>query len=246
VIRRGGSSETLPLPATRWLSGPYQRLNAAAAAAAAYLAGAPVGAILVGLAAFAGVENRAELVTTIGGVEYVNDTAATAPAAAIASIQGYAGRRVHLIAGGADKRLPLDELGRIVATTAATVTLLDGTATPALRASIERYGGRVQATVDTMAGAVDVAAGAATDGDVVLLAPGCASFGLFRDEFDRGRQFREAVAPVGREGPMGSPDVAAGSPGEPAATCTASGSAGVAHDGADSAAGALHRRVGDR
>ena len=55
-----------------------------------------------------------------------------------------------------------------------------------------------------MAGAVDRAAGAATDGDVVLLAPGCASFGLFRDEFDRGQQFRETVAAMAAE--TGVPD----------------------------------------
>ena len=194
MLRPGGSSRLLPLPPTRWLAGPYQRLNAAAATAAAHLAGAPAEAILAGLAAFVGVENRAELVATIGAVDFVNDTAATAPAAAIASIQGYAGRRVHLIAGGADKRLPLDELGHAIATHAATVTLLDGTASPALREAIERHGGRVEATVDSMAAAVELAAGAASDGDVVLLAPGCASFGLFRDEFDRGQRFRDAVA----------------------------------------------------
>ena len=194
VIRYGAAAETLALPATRWLSGPYQRLNAAAATAAAHLAGAPMSAILAGLAVFAGVENRAELVATIGGVEFVNDTAATAPAAASASIQGHGERRIHLIAGGADKRLPLDDLGRVVATHAVTVTLLDGTATAALAASIERHGGRVGATVASMAEAVDRAACTASSEEVVLLAPGCASFGLFRDEFDRGQRFRDAVA----------------------------------------------------
>jgi len=194
VIRHDGACRTVTLPATRWLTGPYQRLNAAAATAAAHLAGAPVEAILAGLEAFTGVEDRAELVATIAGVEYVNDTAATAPAAAIASIEGHAQRRVHLIAGGADKRLPLEELGRVVATRAATVILLDGTATAALKDAIERHGGRVASTVDSMADAVERAADVASDGDVVLLAPGCASFGMFRDEFDRGRRFRDAVA----------------------------------------------------
>lgn len=193
VVRDGASLETAPLPKTRWLVGPYQRLNAAAAAAAAHLAGAPVAAIVAGLAVFAGVENRAELVAVVDGVDFVNDTAATAPAAAIASIEGQGGRRVHLIAGGADKRLPLDELGRIVAERAASVTLLDGTATTALGEAIERHGGRIGATVDSMAEAVDQAVADARCGDVVLLAPGCASFGLFRDEFDRGQQFRDSV-----------------------------------------------------
>ena len=194
ILRCDRGRESLPLPATRWLAGPYQQLNAAAATAAAHLAGAPTEAVLAGLAAFAGVENRAELVATVTGVEFVNDTAATAPAAAIASIEGHDARRVHLIAGGADKRLPLDELGHVIATRAATVILLDGTATAALKDAIERHGGRVEATVDSMEGAVERAAAAAADGDVVLLAPGCASFGMFRDEFDRGQRFRDAVA----------------------------------------------------
>lgn len=194
VIRRDGGLERLDLPATRWLAGPYQRLNAAAATAAAHLASVPSRTILAGLAAYTGVENRAELIATIDGVDLVNDTAATAPAAAIASIQGYGDRRVHLIAGGADKRLPLDELGRVIATETATVTLLDGTATDALRKSIERHGGRVGATVASMAAAVERAVAASSSGDVVLLAPGCASFGMFRDEFDRGQQFRDVVA----------------------------------------------------
>ena len=194
VIRDEGGCSTVALPGTRWLTGPYQRLNAAAATAAAHLSGAPVDAILAGLESFTGVENRAELVATIGGVEFVNDTAATAPAAAIASIQGHGGRRVHLIAGGADKRLPLDELGRVIAMHAATVTLLDGTATPALGDAIERHGGHIAAMVGSMAEAVERADAAASDGDVILLAPGCASFGMFRDEFDRGQRFRDAVS----------------------------------------------------
>ena len=135
-----------------------------------------------------------EVVAEVDGVLYVNDTAATAPAAAIASLRAFADRPIHLIAGGADKRLDLGPLAREIADRAASITLLDGTATPMLRSLIEA-GGRSDpgSVVQSMAEAVEQASARAAAGDVVLLSPGCASFGLFRDEFDRGAQFREAV-----------------------------------------------------
>jgi UDP-N-acetylmuramoylalanine--D-glutamate ligase len=140
-------------------------------------------------------------VATIDGIEFINDTAATAPAAAIASLRSLDGRRVHLIAGGADKRLPLDGLADEIAARAASVVLLDGTATPLLRELLER-GGRISAgeIATDMESAVRRAVEGAARGDAVLLSPGCASFGLFRDEFDRGDQFCRQVRslmPVG-------------------------------------------------
>ena len=193
VIRRGGSVERVEVPAIRLLRGPYQLRNAAAAAAATTLRGASPAHIRLGMERFTGVANRGELVAEINGVEFINDTAATAPAAAIAAIEAQGDRRVHLIAGGFDKQLPMDELGRTIAAHATTVVLLEGTATPELGRLVEVAGGRVAAVLSSMQAAVEWCAEAATPGDVVLLAPGCASFGLFRDEFDRGEQFRQAV-----------------------------------------------------
>jgi UDP-N-acetylmuramoylalanine--D-glutamate ligase len=127
-------------------------------------------------------------------VTYVNDTAATAPAAAIASLRAYADRPIHLIAGGADKRLDFGPLACEIADRATSITLLDGTATPVLRSLIEVAGRNdIGEPVESMAAAVESAIKRAATGDVVLLSPGCASFGLFRDEFDRGAQFRDAV-----------------------------------------------------
>lgn len=184
----------IDLPQTDHYRGRHQQLNAAAAAAAALLRGATIDHVRAGLERFQGVSNRMESVATIDGVEFINDTAATAPAAAIASLRSLDGRRVHLIAGGADKRLPLDELAREISERALSVVLLDGTATPHLQELIE-LGGRlaVGEVATDMSRAVRRATDCAVTGDVVLLSPGCASFGLFRDEFDRGDQFRRAV-----------------------------------------------------
>ena len=188
------STSCVELPERFVYQGMHQRLNAAAAIAAALARGADERAICAGLDRFEGVRDRAELVAEIDGVLFVNDTSATAPAAAIAALDGYPGRRIHVIAGGFDKKLDLEPLGAALATHAASVLLLEGTATPRLIASIEANGGSWDGPFDSMRAAVEAGAEVARDGDVVLLSPGCASFGLFRDEFDRGDKFREAVA----------------------------------------------------
>jgi UDP-N-acetylmuramoylalanine--D-glutamate ligase len=98
---------------------------------------------------------------------------------------------VVAIAGGFDKGLDLDALVAALDAQAVATVLLAGSATPALADRLDR-----DATVgpfDSMRDAVRAAASLAPDGAVVLLAPGCASFGLFVDEFDRGDQFRDAV-----------------------------------------------------
>lgn len=190
------SSGCVELPDRFVYQGGHQRLNAAAAIAAALARGAGEEAIRTGLDAYQGAPNRNELVAEIGGVLYVNDTAATAPAAAIAALDAYPGRRVHVIAGGFDKKLALNSLGSALAAKAASVLLLDGTATPLLMKAIAVSGGSWLGPYDSMQAAVETGAELARAGDVVLLSPGCASFGLFRDEFDRGDKFREAVATI--------------------------------------------------
>jgi UDP-N-acetylmuramoylalanine--D-glutamate ligase len=195
LIRRDGTNATaIPVPARAPFLGGHQLLNAAAAAAAVLERGAPVEAVIAGLQAFGGVRNRMEVIAEIDGVTFINDTAATAPAAAIANIAGLSGRRIHLIAGGHDKQADLTGLAEAIAAGTGTIQLLEGTATPTLRTLIEECGRKDLDVFSSMAAAVRSAARKALPGDVVLLSPGCASFGLFRDEFDRGDQFRAAVA----------------------------------------------------
>ncbi len=175
------------------LAGPHNAANTAAAMAAARLRGAPHDAIVSALATYHGVKDRMEPVAEIAGVRYINDTSATAPVAAAAALRSFAGHPVHLLAGGADKRLDPSPLIEAAVTNAAAIYLLDGTATPAIERGLRRAGCPPVGTFTGMREAVHAAAAAATAGDVVLLSPGCASFGLFRDEFDRGEQFRRRV-----------------------------------------------------
>lgn len=183
--------------------GDHQKSNAAAAAAAALLRGAPDEAVQTGLDRFGGVSNRMEVVAEIDGVTFINDSAATAPAAAMANLRGLAGHRVHLITGGHDKQADLTELADLFAAEAASIHLLRGTATPPLAALLEARGRSAGPGHESMADAVRAAAREASPGEIVLLSPGVASFGLFRDEFDRGQRFRDAVAALSTVGVPG-------------------------------------------
>lgn len=192
LIKRDGNVVTIPIPDNPALAGPHTRLNAAAAIAAASVRGADPAAIGAGLAGFGGIRDRMETVTEIDGVTYINDTTATAPVAAAAALEALAGRRVHLLAGGADKKLdptPLVDAG----TRAHAVYLFAGSATPAIEDALRQRGVLPNGPYDSMTAAVQAASAAATAGDVILLSPGCASFGLFQNEFDRGEQFRQAA-----------------------------------------------------
>ena len=134
----------------------------------------------------------------IAGVTFINDTTATAPvaaAAALSALDGGSGK-VHLLAGGADKKLDPTPLAEAASQCGALVYLFNGTATPGLQIALMARSVEPRGLFDGMYAAVAAAAAAAKPGDTVLLSPGCASFGLFRDEFDRGEQFRAAVAAI--------------------------------------------------
>jgi UDP-N-acetylmuramoylalanine--D-glutamate ligase len=183
------------------LSGNHGALNVLAAIAATSAYGAPPDAVALGLESFGGVANRLEEVASINGVLFVNDTSATAPAATIAALNVLVprARRLHLIAGGSDKRSDLEDLGMAIAASQARVLVLEGSATPMLVRHIEQAGGSVEGPYASMDEAVRAAVADAGDGDIVVLSPGCASFGMFRNEFDRGEQFKQAVARILRE-----------------------------------------------
>jgi UDP-N-acetylmuramoylalanine--D-glutamate ligase len=193
VLRHAAREVAIPIAPHLRSAGNHLLANVAAAAAAAWTRGAPPASIVRGLSGFGGVRDRNEFVAEIDGVAYVNDTAATTPTATVAALHAYAARRIHLIAGGSDKRVGLAPLAEAAAARAAAIYLLDGTATPRLRQLLDERGAAYQGPFASMPSAVQTATAAARAGDVVLLSPGCASFGLFRDEFDRGEQFRQAV-----------------------------------------------------
>ncbi len=176
------------------MPGAHNEWNALLAAGAAFLRGARPQAIRKALRVFKGVPHRLERVRALRGVSYWNDTAATTPEASIAAMKTIFGRKKGiLIAGGADKDLVFEAWAKEVKRAAKDVVLFEGTATPKMKRALEQAGVRVGETCGSMREAVSHAARAAKRGEAVLLSPGCASFGLFVNEFDRGDQFRSAV-----------------------------------------------------
>ena len=209
LLWRWRSAETRwPRPASPALVGRHGARNALAALASAMLAGVNPDAIGRGLETFRGVKDRMETVAEVDGVTFINDTTATVPAATVAALDalGETAGQIHLLAGGADKGLDPWSLAEAAARHQTKVYLFAGTATPALDLALRNRGLTPRGPFAGMTEAVAAAHREAKPGDVILLSPGCASFGLFRDEFDRGDRFREVVAELATK--QGSADVA--------------------------------------
>lgn len=174
------------------LEGEHNLMNVLSAALAAHLAEVPDEAIAETLKTFSGLPGRQEIVAEIDNVLFVNDTTATSPDGTIAALKRFNNEgNIILLAGGATKNLAFDELAPVVQSACKYVVLFEGTATDALYAAI---GSDVPTTrVSSMKEAVEEAVRVSKMGDVILLSPGTASFGLFQNEFDRGAQFVNAV-----------------------------------------------------
>ena len=158
--------------------------NALPAALAAAAAGASGAAIAAVLARFEGLPHRGESVCVRNGVRYVDDSKATNPAAAAASLTIQAAP-VIWIAGGRNKGLDFATL--LPAARGVRVALLVGEAAPELARAL---GGAVEAVeAGTLEKAVAEAAQRAVPGDVVLLAPACASLDQFASSEERGQRF---------------------------------------------------------
>lgn len=173
------------------LRGRHNRENMMAAAALAAHAGAAASAIAAGLADFPGVPHRLEVLAERGGVLYVNDSKATNPDAAIAALDAYP-EGVHLIAGGRGKGTTFDALAS-AARTAVRAVYLIGESADQLRVAFDGHGVEVHDCGD-LATAVGAARSRARRGEVVLLAPACASFDQFASFEARGDAFRALVA----------------------------------------------------
>ncbi|MEQ8660072.1 MAG: UDP-N-acetylmuramoyl-L-alanine--D-glutamate ligase, partial [Gammaproteobacteria bacterium] len=174
------------------MSGLHNVANALAAAAVANALGVDYPVIARVLREFRGLPHRVESAGEVDGVRYVNDSKATNPGAAIASIEGLLGARDGvLIAGGEGKGASFDAFASVVARHVHTVVLIGRAAHDIEQA----LAGRCACVVATdMTAAVAAARRAARPGDTVLLAPACASLDMFANYAERGRAFVGAVA----------------------------------------------------
>lgn len=178
-------ADELKLPDTWTLRVPgmHNRYDAALALAAARALGINDAVSRAALESFAGVPGRLELVAEKDGVKIYNDTTATTPEATLAALSALPAERIVLIMGGADKNLAMDALlARLPETK--RVILLAGSGTDRIRSGIPDA-----PVYDALASAIEDAFAHATAGDIILLSPAFASFGMFKNEYDRGDQF---------------------------------------------------------
>jgi len=192
VARLPGRGPVELVPARLRVPGEHARRNVAVAAVSAWALGADPVAIHAATLSFSGVEHRLEPVRERRGVRWFNDSAATVPEAAKAAVEAFE-EPVVLITGGTDKNLDFS-VAREAYAKAAVLILLAGTGTDKLRAMLDADGLSYRGPFGDIDSAVEAAAEAARPGSVALLSPGCTSFGMFKNEFARGRRFKAAVA----------------------------------------------------
>jgi UDP-N-acetylmuramoylalanine--D-glutamate ligase len=173
------------------LPGYHNKMNLLAAGLACSLFGMETELIAKRLACFTGTEHRLECFLDRDGVAYYNDSAATIPHATAAALKSLVSP-VFLITGGTDKNIdfaPFFDVCEIPA----MIYLLEGNATDKMIRGLSEKGVRFKGPFSSLDDAVREALGDVRPGGSLLFSPACASFGMFQNEFDRGRKYKACV-----------------------------------------------------
>ncbi len=144
---------------------------------------------------FHGVPHRIEFVRELDGVKYYNDSIASSPARTTAGLFSFGDKKVILIAGGYDKKIPFDEFGSVVNDHVKKLVLV-GLTSEKIEAAVKNAGnfdGLLIRRCNEFREAVETARDIAEPGDIVILSPACASFDLFKNFEVRGNTFKEIV-----------------------------------------------------
>lgn len=171
------------------IKGVHNIENAMAASLMALLSGCSPLTISDTLKVFPGLEHRLEFVRELNGVIYINDSKGTNVGAVIKSLESF-DKPVILIAGGRDKHGDFTLLKKLISEKVKTLILI-GEAKDKINKAIGHLTNTI--IVDDLRDAIKTAQIGASSGDIVLLSPACASFDMFRDFEDRGKQFKKMV-----------------------------------------------------
>lgn len=180
------------------LKGKHNLENVCAAIVASLLAGAEMKAIIKTLKTFKGLDFRLEYVAEKNGIRFYNDSLATIPEATVGALEALGDDVETLIAGGFDRGLEFDLLGKCLASSTVKNLILFPTTGEKIWESIcialpnEKLRPQ-KVDVDNMKDAVRIAAENTSSGKICLMSPASASFGTFKDYRDRGNQFKEEV-----------------------------------------------------
>ena len=183
------------------LLGEHNLQNIALAIEATRKLGVKESAIKKAVESFKGLPGRLEFVREVNGVKYYNDTAATTPEAVMAALDSLPPHRraskenrgkIILIGGGADKNLEYGKYAKVVKKYVKALILFRGLASNKIISALGKTKFPVE-IADSMKKAMEIARANSKKGDIILLSPAAASFGVFKNEFDRGEQFNKLV-----------------------------------------------------
>ena len=146
---------------------------------------------------FNGVEHRAEFVREVNGIKFYNDSIASSPTRTASGTLSLYDKKIIMIAGGYDKKIPFDELGPVIVNKVKTLILMGDTANK-IEAAVKgataySLGNPNIIKVNSMEEAVQKSFQAAESGDIVSLSPACASFDMYKNFAARGKHFKELV-----------------------------------------------------
>lgn len=172
------------------LIGPHNLENIIAAQTAATIAGVSKINQEKVIYSFTGLEHRLEPVRSVNGVQYFNDSFSTTPETAIAAIRSFS-KPMTMILGGSDKGSNYAELGHVLSRSGQVNNIiLIGQMAAKIKASINKFSGKIVNGGKNMAQIVATAQKLAKPGGVVVLSPACASFDMFANYKERGKQFK--------------------------------------------------------
>lgn len=189
VVRVGGQEREFFLTQDLRIRGPHNLANSLAASLAAASLGLAPSPVREGIRSFTGLEHRLEFVTTINGVDFINDSKATNLDALRSALEAVRSP-VILIAGGRDKGSDFRQISSLVQAKVKCIFAL-GEARQRFHDTFSALTG--VAFSETLEDAVRGAFHDAVPSDVILLSPGCASYDMFNDFEHRGRVFKAAV-----------------------------------------------------
>ncbi|MBT6053417.1 MAG: UDP-N-acetylmuramoyl-L-alanine--D-glutamate ligase [Candidatus Scalindua sp.] len=196
IINHNSKRTVIPCSTQINIKGIHNWQNIMAASYAATLMHADVESIKNAITGFTGLEHRLEYVHTINEVQYYNDSKATTPEAAIAGIKAFDSPTI-LIAGGYDKQVSLHQFAQECVRNTKCVILIGDTAKTIQKLIQDIKGEKTKPEVHMAASldeSVKKASEVAEPGDIVLLSPACASFGMFTNYEERGKKFKELVS----------------------------------------------------
>jgi UDP-N-acetylmuramoylalanine--D-glutamate ligase len=193
LFRKGSEQREMMLISEIPLKGAHNLENVLAAICAGVLMGCAPEKIRQAVREFKAVEHRLEFVAAIRGVDYYNDSKATNVDATIKALESFPAN-IHLILGGKDKGSDYSVLNDLLRKRVKRVYTI-GAAAAKIESQIvsENTGGPELVHAETLENAIRKASAVAQAGDVVLLAPACASFDQFKSYEHRGKVFKDVV-----------------------------------------------------